>query len=522
MIFDFNEDFNQYFVVGSQETYNGAGFAPAGPTSPGNAGCIIYGIQIDDGHTLLDPQPGSVLAVSADPSGVWINAPTILDPLEITHRTVPRDSRFELSTCIFELIDFNGLATAVVSQGLIGSQIRLWTKNYLADWSTAVTLFRGVIHDIEHGDRRYTVRARSAMNLMDREIFNVGKSKLVAQLMAGATSATVENASAFEPSGIILIESELIRFTGKVDNGSNWTLSGLTRGFDGTTDVTHDNNKGVTEAIVLGPDHPFDLARNILKGTIYPRTEPGIPDWIDNIDIDARITEIGASQEMKFVITDPINAKEFIEDQIYRVVGCYPFEDSLGLHSVKLFSNAPASVATIDEANTLDWPAWLGDFPLQVNRVVFYLDWNHATEKFESSAEFKNDGLIELFGDRPIVIQSRGLRSSLSGTAAFMSERATAIIDRFGFSLPSISAPTVFAQRVREIAENVSMTYAEVVNLTMTSLGLTNATAEIIGMRHRIREARMEFDFFLYPPLVAVLTTADETAHAVTLAPDIT
>lgn len=80
------------------------------------------------------------------------------------------------------------------------------------------------------------------------EANNRGSSTLSATLAAGATaSMTVVNAAAFAASGAVTIEDEIIYYSGR-DTGAN-TLTGLSRGQQGTADVEHLSTRVVEQRI---------------------------------------------------------------------------------------------------------------------------------------------------------------------------------------------------------------------------------------------------------------------------------
>ena len=63
-------------------------------------------------------------------------------------------------------------------------------------------------------------------------------------MTASATSVTVDSSANFEATGYLLIDSEIIQYTGKTST----TFTGLTRGLFGTTAATHADDATVTEA----------------------------------------------------------------------------------------------------------------------------------------------------------------------------------------------------------------------------------------------------------------------------------
>ncbi len=64
-------------------------------------------------------------------------------------------------------------------------------------------------------------------------------------MTASATSVTVDSSANFETTGYLLIDSEIIQYTGKTST----TFTGLLRGLFGTTAATHADNATVTEAL---------------------------------------------------------------------------------------------------------------------------------------------------------------------------------------------------------------------------------------------------------------------------------
>jgi hypothetical protein len=64
-------------------------------------------------------------------------------------------------------------------------------------------------------------------------------------MTASATSVTVDSSANFETTGYLLIDSEIIQYTGKTST----TFTGLLRGLFGTTAATHADDATVTEAL---------------------------------------------------------------------------------------------------------------------------------------------------------------------------------------------------------------------------------------------------------------------------------
>lgn len=77
------------------------------------------------------------------------------------------------------------------------------------------------------------------------EAANNAADTLSAGISAGDTSLTLTDAAEFAASGIVAIENELLSYTGK----SGSTLTGLTRGIEGTTAASHSSGADVRQVI---------------------------------------------------------------------------------------------------------------------------------------------------------------------------------------------------------------------------------------------------------------------------------
>lgn len=81
--------------------------------------------------------------------------------------------------------------------------------------------------------------------------FKAGYSTLSADISATATSLTVASGTTFASSGTLRIGSEDIRYTNKLGN----VLSGLVRGYNGTTAATHSSGAGVGSYTIVVTDN---------------------------------------------------------------------------------------------------------------------------------------------------------------------------------------------------------------------------------------------------------------------------
>ena len=93
---------------------------------------------------------------------------------------------------------------------------------------------------IENGGSYYDVTPIRAEDTLTNP-FTTGYSTLSATITAVDTSLTVASGTNFAPNGVVLIGTEQIAYTSKATN----TLSGLTRGYNGTTAAAHTSGDAV-------------------------------------------------------------------------------------------------------------------------------------------------------------------------------------------------------------------------------------------------------------------------------------
>jgi prepilin-type N-terminal cleavage/methylation domain-containing protein len=113
---------------------------------------------------------------------------------------------------------------------------------------------------------------------------------LSGDITAGDTAISVDDASAFDPSGIIQIEDELIQYAGTT--GGSFT--GCERGFNGTTAAAHPDSTPVTDTPVYAV--VIDLNADPLYGdygiaVIGMRLDPE-GDGTDDDDDEQKITVV--------------------------------------------------------------------------------------------------------------------------------------------------------------------------------------------------------------------------------------
>ncbi len=440
--------------------------------------------------------------------GAFDTASPLLIAESIERDSDPRESRFNTSTLRFRLIDINQAVTPFVKL-FAGKQCTLYSVEAGANFSTAVTRFVGIVQEFSLTENGYALSVASPVVLADKVLFDGAKTATHASINGSVTSVVVEDASAFQDSGYIRIDAERIAYTTRTDGGSTWTLGGLIRGVSGSVAATHASAAVVEELFILGPAHPFDILSSLLSDA-SSKTGLGMSEYVNTANFSTQKTAVGSTLEMSFEITASANAKTWMEDEILRPMGAYPYETAAGLISVKPFGGASSTSDSISDSDSTRWAQWRGNFPKRVNRVIYNYDWDDDTKKFGSTFTYRDDGLFAHDGDFPLIINSKGIHTALTDTATLLTNRSAALVDRFGLQLPTIAAVTRFSKLSINVADDVSMTFSKLIDLTDGTIGISGSPAEILSIRQHLDGDFVEFLMFAEPPLFEVLVPDGE------------
>jgi hypothetical protein len=288
-------------------------------------------------------------------------AEQVLVPLEITRECDPRDARFGTSTLRLQLLDFDEVVTPIVAS-LVGMQCTFSMGEWGEDWSLAVTLFVGIVQEFTLTDNGYALTVASPVVLMDKTLFDSGKSKIVTGINSSATSVIIEDASNFQDTGYLLSGSERMSYATRTDNGTNWTLGGLMRGINSSTAATHATGDAIVELFILS-GHPFDILEDVLSDDASLKTGLGMSDYVNTTNFATQKSLVGSTFEMFFEISNGENAKDWMEREILRPMGAYPYETTMGLVSLKVFGAVSTTSGSLADGDCLKRANWRGNFP---------------------------------------------------------------------------------------------------------------------------------------------------------------
>lgn len=462
-----------------------------------------YGLVIHDPDALGGEMAAFVSARILLAGGLLGTAPETLEPLSLTAAADPRQATFQHTSFIFNLNDQDGAATTAVLAGIIGKTCILHAGFWDSAYADFDTIFTGVIREIEQTERGYRITAMAPTVLLDKVIFNAAKSTLASDIDDIVTSIDVVDASSFLDYGRILIDEEYMTYTSRTDHGTYWTLGGVTRGTGGPEAILflggpHTSGTAVTEAFLLGPAHPFDIAQAVMYDAVATKQGLGLA-VNDNTSFDAAKAAVGSTLLMGFSITEPRNAMDFLEQEIYKVMGGYPVVNGYGLIGIKMLDAVPAPTVELADAHSLDRAELLGNFPELVTDVTYTYDLYAWQREFNSVFSWAGSGLAARYGQKfPLLIEARGLYADAM-TDVLMAARSRAWTNRFGREVATITVDALFSKMLLRAGDDVTITFANLVNVGPSVFDFDEADAEAIAVRHDFVSQRMSFDLMTRP-----------------------
>jgi hypothetical protein len=254
----------------------------------------------------------------------------------------------------------------------------------------------------------------------------------------------------------------------------------------------------VKEVFPLGPGHIVDIVESLLLDT----DKSGLsisPDLVDRTANAAVKTALGSSYSAEFLIEEEINAKQWIEEEACRVHGLYPgIGERWKLVRIAADSAAADTITDDDIAtqgeNGPPLVSWDPNYSSIYNHVTIQYDWNSLTQKYETSKQFTDDASILLNGERPLVIPSKGLRTSLAGTTDLVAAIAARILARYANAASMVRATTQLKKNLIEPGDAIELTSAFVANMTTGTRGVTDELREVVSRNLAMSEGRVEFE----------------------------
>lgn len=471
---------------------------------------------------------------TAIPIGSDVLGNEYLEVISLERRVDAEFCRFPLSTLIFALTDVSSDVTSTLTDGIAEWDCAFHAGFWDLAWaSNSVQLFQGIITEFQFNAGRYEFTARSPIAVaQDKFIFNGALAVLTSSLSNSGTSISVDDASAFatpteDHPGIVAIDNEIIEYTKRTDTsltggvrvGTSSTYA-VPPIIAGSESVVHASASSVRELVQLGrmtasnddagtnDIHPIDLLEMVLTedNVKIGLGQRGVS--VNSTQLAAARTALGDDLKFLFLMDEPVNAKGFLEQEIYLPCAAYPTENGAGEIGIKLYQAAAdaSSVDTLTDASITELPMWLRNAEKLINMVTYHYDYNPITQEFMSTFEYRDSDLIAQHGrELPLIIYSRGIRSAYTSgdtwfgsTAAFLTDASQRHIARFGQISPVLSVKAIFAKNLLETADDIEATLTNAVSVTGGTRDLTDAPAEIIAMVHQFTDGLIDMEVLSY------------------------
>lgn len=406
----------------------------------------------------------------------------------------PRRGRAVISKGSAVLTDQNELATALVVDGLLARQVTL--KGGFRDLAYAdyATLSVGIIEGTRGASKLgegYEIQWRDFRTLENRGVFEVAQTTLSASATPSDTTLSLTQTTFFLAAGyVVLGDGEIVQYTGKTST----TLTGCTRGALGSTAVAHDSGAGVLEMIRL-TGHILDVAQAVMTNT--DKTGMSIDvSRIDTAAYAAAKTLLGDC-DVDFRVVSRQNGKQWLEEQIFKVVAGYPVTTAEGLISIRLFRQptaAEVSGSLEEQENVTEFTSFDDSPDDLINVVTFRYDYDPVRQDYATSVEAATSAAsVAQFGRRELVILSHGLRTGGLGVADFITTRAEEIIRRYKTGSARINCTGFLNRHLIEPGGIIQASSRKLPNKFSGTKGVTDSLMEVISREVDFTSGRVRF-----------------------------
>ncbi len=438
----------------------------------------------------------------------------------ISQTITPEEGRASIGSLRFSLQDKADRITALVASAVKNKEAVLWGGYDEIDESEYIPLSTNLVDGFDIGESliEYMFKTADIQRTIKKDIFKPKTTTLTAQLNAAATTATVDDTSAFltvvHPKlgtcGYIRIEDEIIKWTAKT--ATTFTIA---RAQFGTTDVQHSVDSDITELIVF-EEHPIAIGLKVLTSTgagtngTYD-TLPShwslgvsqslvdVTQWENDAEAWIRFNkaDLTYGYQFRFIYDGKVDGKRFIEDEILTVLNAYAPITVTGALSFKAFAPPVpfASLNKLDEkvakVKSMD-----GGHAAIINIAFFEYDHDLIQDKYMKNIEYSDGQSISDHGESARhEISSRGLRSELNGDNIVL-ERWNRIKQRFKNPVPLVKVQAFYSQHLLDVGELVDLSYPKLPDTEKGIRGMDRVT-EIVNKSFDIMGGAVHYDVML-------------------------
>ena len=397
---------------------------------------------------------------------------TVID-LKINPVTVdPRNAKTTIRNYEFSLIDKNLMITKMFldnENAFMGETVRIFLGRITGSFSFAdyYELPQTQVTKLSFKREAFNFQTEEAINMMRYPIFNE-TSPLSVGIDDNDMSIVVDqDIIGFPASGTLKIDSEFITYSAKNDGTKTFTVSA--RGALSSTAAEHDTGSTVYKVSTI-TGNPLTIFLQMMitgsyAGSPYDLLEEGMgisPSLIDVTGIETLRDESFIGDEFSFKLYGIEEFLTWAEEEILLPCNCRIVMNADGKISLSILDKNAFQeyTQTFDEDTIVPGSVnyAVSDKKI-INIVEIHYDYNHVTDKYESSLIDFSERSIEIYGDRKVYkLEFKGIQTSLDG-ATFVQSLATRILNRFSTATPEISLQTQFDKSLTFPGEIVLLDY---------------------------------------------------------------
>jgi hypothetical protein len=201
----------------------------------------------------------------------------------------------------------------------------------------------------------------------------------------------------------------------------------------------------------------------------------------------------------EFTVTRPVEGKQWLEDQILKVLGLYTIVGSDGKLRLKSMKSPQATspVMAFNQKSIVGVPEF-SRLPV-VNRVTVRMGVDNS-QRETAGLEYRQEitfsqvtSFTRYKQEFKTQVEANGLRVASGGNlrAYLLADR---IFKRYAFAAPKYKAQTFLSTVVVELGDFVWLNHPLVPDFYTGQVGLTNVVCEVIGRQPNYADGRMEFE----------------------------
>jgi len=212
----------------------------------------------------------------------------------------------------------------------------------------------------------------------------------------------------------------------------------------------------------------------------------GIDDnYINITHIEAERDKWFHGLHFNFDIRKRRKAKDFLENEIFKVLNIYPIIRGDGVFDIKVFRpplpEEWGNTQTFTEDTIIGLPTWDQNMKGVINEVEISFDYDAEDSEFDSINFYIDATSVSGRGpgNKSLEIESEGLTTNYGGTA-FAARRSRRIFSRYTNPPPIVKFDALFSRQLSEVGDVVPVTHSKLPNLADGTRGITEHYMEII------------------------------------------